>query len=123
MLLGNLLSNCKSARSTLSVAQKTLTTTNLDILATYKKREIMQKLLKTLHTIKQLKSTETKVQKLLADDNYSDAITLLLECKKIATENNQYKCVEALSQKIQDTILLTELQLDAAFNEVNISLL
>lgn len=78
----------------------------------------MRKLLKTLHTIKQLKSTDRQLQKLLTDDNYSEAITLLLQCKKVAGENRQYSCVEALLQKNQDTILLTELQLDAAFNDV-----
>lgn len=118
ILLGDLLSKCKSARSTLSSAQHNLTTNNLEILATYKKREIMHKLLKTLHTIKQLKSTDRQLQKLLADDNYSEAIQLLLECKKVAAEHRQYSCVEALSQKNQDTMLLTELQLDAAFNDV-----
>ena len=110
---------CKSARSCLSFARTNLTTTSLEILATYKKRETLQELLKTLHTIKKLKSTENNLQHLLADGNYSGAISLLLECRATAEEYSQYKCVEALSLKLQDTMMLTELQLDNVLNEVS----
>lgn len=45
---------CQKARSYLSFAQNKLTTSSLEILATYKKREILMELLQTLHQIKKL---------------------------------------------------------------------
>lgn len=117
-LLNESLLVCKNARSYLSFARKNLTTTSLEILATYKKRETLQDLLKTLHTIKKIKMTETHLQELLTDGNYSGAIEILLECKSAANEYAQYKCVESLSMKLQDTMMLTELQLDNVLNEV-----
>lgn len=109
---------CRSARSYLNFAKKNLTTTSLEILATYKKRETLQGLLETLHTIKKVKSYESQLQQLLNDGNYSGAISILLECKNLAEMYSQYHCVEALSLKLQDTIMLTELQLDNVLNEV-----
>lgn len=118
MLQSSLL-ECKKARSYLSCAKKNLTTTSLQILATYKKRETLHGLLETLYTLKKMKSTEMQLQKLLEMGDYSGAISLLLECKRLAAENGQYKCVESLSAKLQDILLLTELQLDTVLNEVS----
>lgn len=117
VMLQQSLLECKKARSYLSCARKNLTTTNLQILAMYKKREAMQEILQTLYKLKKLKSTEIQLQKLLDTQNYSGAISLLLECKRLATENSQYICVAALAQKLQDTLLMTELQLDTVLAE------
>lgn len=117
-ILQDSLLQCRKARSYLSCAKKYLATTNLHILATYKKREVMRDLLETLYKLRKLKSMEMQLQKLLHTENYSGAISLLLECKELAASNSQYKCVDALSQKLQDTLLLVELQLDNVLNEV-----
>lgn len=117
-MLQESLLECKKARSYLSCAKKNLTTTNLQILATYKKREVQQEILAILTKLKKLKSTEIQLQKLLDMNNYSGAISLLLECKRLADENRQFVCVEALSQKLQDIQLLVELQLDNVLGEV-----
>lgn len=117
-MLQQSLLECKKARSYLSCAKKNLTTTSLQILATYKKRETLHGLLETLYKLKKMKSTEIQLQKLLEIGDYSGAISLLLECKRLAAENDQYKCVESLSLKLQDVLLLTELQLDNVLNEV-----
>lgn len=109
----------RNARSNLSFARTNLTTTSLEILATYKKREILQDLVKTLHTIKRMKSTETQLQHLLSDGNYSAAIEILLECRMAVAKYEQFACVESLSLKLQDTMMLTELQLDNVLNEVS----
>lgn len=118
VMLQQSLLECKKARSYLSCARKNLTTTNLQILAMYKKREAMQEMLHTLYKFKKLKSTEIQLQKLLDLQNYSGAISLLLECKRLATENGQYVCVAALAQKLQDTLLMTELQLDTVLAHI-----
>lgn len=109
---------CQKARSYLSCARKNLATTNLQILATYKKREILQEILAVLQKLKKLKSTENQLQKLLDTNNYSGAISLLLECKRLAAENRQFVCVDALAQKLQDTQLLVELQLENVLGEM-----
>lgn len=118
VMLQESLLECKKARSYLSCARKNLTTTNLQILAMYKKREAMHEILQTLYKLKKLKSTEIQLQKLLETQNYSGAIALLLECKRLAYENSQYCCVAALSQKLQDTLLMTELQLDTVLADI-----
>lgn len=118
LLLQQSLLKCKKSRSYLSCARKNLTTTNLHILAMYRKREAMQDILHTLYKLKRLKSTEMQLQKLLDTRNYSGAIALLLECKRLAQENCQYMCVAALSHKLQDTLLMTELQLDTVLSGV-----
>lgn len=122
-ILQNSLLECRKARSYLSCAKKNLTTTSLQILATYKKRETLHGLLETLYKLKKMKSTELQLQKLLETGDYSGAISLLLECKKLVAENGQYKCVESLSLKLQDILLLTELQLDTVLNEVRSKLI
>lgn len=118
VMLQQSLLECKKARSYLSCARKNLTTTNLQILAMYKKREAMQEILRTLYKLKKLKSTEKQLQKLLDTQNYCGAISLLLECKRLAAENSQYVCVAALAQKLQDTLLMTELQLDTVLADI-----
>ncbi|KAI8118797.1 hypothetical protein FF38_10946 [Lucilia cuprina] len=109
---------CRKARSYLNYAKQNLTTTSLEILASYRKREILKELLNTLQAIKKLKSTDVEVQKLLSECNYSGAISLLLTCKDSASEFMQYNCVQSLNKKLQETLLLTEFQLDTVLNEM-----
>ncbi|XP_075155317.1 vacuolar protein sorting 50 [Haematobia irritans] len=109
---------CRKARSYLNYAKQNLTTTSLEILASYRKREILKELLNTLQAIKKLKSTDVEVQKLLTECNYSAAISLLLNCKDSAAEYNHLLCVESLNKKLKETLLLTEFQLDTVLNEM-----
>lgn len=118
LLLAASLDQCRTARSQLSAARTNLTINSLEILATYKKRDTLHGLLRTLHTIRRMRLTERRLQEMLASANYSGAIAMLLECRQIAAEHSQYQCVEALAAKLQDTMVLTELQLDAVLNEV-----
>lgn len=109
----------QKARSYLNFAKKQLTTTSLEILATYKKREVLTDLLEILRTLKNMKTTDQQLQTLLNAGNYSGAISILLQNKTQSEKYSQYKCVESLSQKLQDTLVLTEVQLDNALNEVS----
>ncbi|KAL5278409.1 CCDC132 family protein [Megaselia abdita] len=90
----------------------------MEILASYRKREVLMDILKTLNSIMQLKSTDTELQKLLGENNYAGAITLLLECRSSAEEYNEYLCVQSLNNKLQETLILTEFQLDTVLNEM-----
>lgn len=112
--------SCKKARSYINFAKKHLTTTSLEILATYKKRERMIDLLNTLRTLKSMKSTDQQITAVLSSGNYSSAISILLENKsKIQSEEFMaYMCIESLHRKLNDTLLMTELQLDNLLSEV-----
>ncbi|XP_016930475.2 syndetin [Drosophila suzukii] len=109
---------CQKARSYLNFARTNLTTTSLEILASYRKREVLKEVLDTLVAIKRLRTTDVEVQKLLADHNYSAAIALLLQCKSSAEAYMQFNCVQSLSKKLQETMLLMEFQLDTVLNEM-----
>ncbi|XP_017148549.1 syndetin [Drosophila miranda] len=109
---------CQKARSYLNFARTNLTTTSLEILASYRKREVLKEVLDTLMAIKKLRTTDVELQKLLADHNYSAAIALLLQCKSSAEGYMQYNCVQSLYKKLQETMLLMEFQLDTVLNEM-----
>ncbi|EDW09701.1 syndetin [Drosophila mojavensis] len=109
---------CQKARSYLNYARTNLTTTSLEILASYRKREVLKEVLDTLMAIKKLRTTDEELQKLLADHNYSAAIELLLQCQSSAAGFMQYNCVQSLHKKLQETMLLMEYQLDTVLNEM-----
>lgn len=112
------LSVCQHARSDLSHGQKSFTTASLGILSNYKKRKTIQDLLRSLNTIKTLLQTETRLVKLLNEGNFSDAISLLLECQQVALTYKHFQCVAALSRKLQDTLVMAEEQLDVALTKI-----
>ncbi|XP_017839897.1 syndetin [Drosophila busckii] len=109
---------CQKARSYLNYARTNLTTTSLEILASYRKREVLKEVLDTLLAIKKLRTTDEELQKLLADHNYSAAIALLLQCQSSAAAFMQYNCIASLHKKLQETMLLMEYQLDTVLNEM-----
>lgn len=65
-----------------------------------------------------MKTTDQQLQTLLNAGNYSGAISILLETKNQSEKYKQYQCIESLSQKLQDTFILTEVQLDNVLNEI-----
>ncbi|KAL0277277.1 UNVERIFIED_CONTAM: hypothetical protein PYX00_004621 [Menopon gallinae] len=68
--------------------------------------------------IKTLQKTNERLQELLDEENYSGAINLLLECQIVASNFSHFKCVAQLSNKLQDTLYMTEEQLDMALSKV-----
>lgn len=62
--------------------------------------------------------TDERLQELLLEENYPGAINLILECQIVASNFNHFKCVAQLSWKLQDTLYLTEEQLDIALSKV-----
>lgn len=59
----------------------------------------------------------------MIEENYPGAINLLLECQIVAANFNHFKCVAQLSWKLQDTLYMTEEQLDIALSKVSVSIL
>ncbi|KAH8297497.1 hypothetical protein KR044_013452 [Drosophila immigrans] len=109
---------CQKARSYLNYARTNLTTTSLEILASYRKREVIKEVLHTLLAIKKLRTTDEELQKLLAEHNYSAAIALLLQCQSSVADFMQFNCVQSLHKKLQETMVLMEYQLDTVLNEM-----
>lgn len=107
---------CQKARSYLNFAKQQLTTSSLEILAAYRKRELIVQLLKILNTLKSIKMTDQTFQRLIEAGTYSEAIKLLLLTKTQTEAYKQYTCIESFTQKIQDTLIMTEVQLDAVLN-------
>lgn len=65
------------------------------------------------------KATEERLQGMLADGHdLPGAIRLLLECRRNAAQMGEYRCVASLSQKLQDTLMMTEVNLDHQLNEM-----
>lgn len=108
----------KKSRSFLKEAKKHLTTTSLEILAAYKKRQQIQELLLTLRTLKNMKEIDQQLQELLNSGNYSGAISILLQNKNQSEKYSQFKCTESLTQKLQDTLDASEVQLDNVLSNI-----
>ena len=114
-ILTDAINICSSGRSKLDLAKKSLTYPNLNIISTYRRREIMISLAKEFFTIKTLLQTELTLNDLIMEDeDYAGAIRLCLECLKIISTLNHYKCVTDLGAKLNYTIQMTEERLDLA---------
>lgn len=65
------------------------------------------------------KAIDEHLQLMLADgQDLPEAITLLLSCRATAAQMSEYKCIESLAQKLQDTQMMTEVQLDKLLNDM-----
>ncbi|XP_055551222.1 syndetin [Wyeomyia smithii] len=117
-LLHDTIDICRAARTHLNSSKKLLTATNLEILAAYKKRQTLLNLLKTLNALKSMRSIDQRLQKKLSDADYGGAIAILLENKNLSERFQQYKCVESLAAKLQDTLMTSEIQLEGVLNEI-----
>jgi len=108
----------QKARSYLNFAKKHLTTSSLEILGAYKKRQTLVDVLEILKFLQELKSTNQNIEELLKVGNYSEAISLLLQNKNQSEKYSEYTCTESFKQKLQDTLDTTEIALDNALNGV-----
>lgn len=109
---------CQKARSYLTFAKKHLTTSSLEILAAYKKRQTLVDVLDILRFFQELKSTNQKVQNLLESGSHSEAISILLQNKNQSEKYIEYSCTESLKHKLQDTLDSVEISLDNALNGI-----
>lgn len=108
----------QKARSYLNYAKRHLTTSSLEILAAYKKRQTLIDLLEILKFFQELQSTNQKIQDLLLVGNYSEAISILLQNKNQSEKYSEYTCTESLKQKLQDSLDQVEVSLDNALNGI-----
>lgn len=108
----------QKARSYLSFAKKNLTTSSLEILAAYRKRQTLVDVLEILKFFQELKSTNQKIQDMLHAGNYSEAISILILNKHQSEKYSELTCTESLKQKLQETLDITEVSLDNALNRI-----
>ncbi|XP_048779720.2 syndetin-like isoform X2 [Ostrea edulis] len=108
---------CANGRSQLSVARNTFTAASLNMLASYRKRQQLVSLLKSLRTIKTLQRTDVRLRELMEEEDYCGAIQLCLECQKAASTYRHFTCISELNSKLQDTLVMIEEQIDVALSK------
>ena len=90
----------------------------MGILAAYKRRQRAAVLVKDLEIISTLQKTDARLQELLAEGNYPQAIRLLIEGQKAVETYKHFTAIRALSVKLQDTLEMAEESLDVALSKV-----
>lgn len=85
---------------------------SLGLLARYRRRQHLQEIVRSLKTVHTLAKLSLRVQELLSEQNYSAAIQLIVEGRKVAETYKHFTCVSQLSSKLQETIEIAEEQLD-----------
>lgn len=109
---------CTDGRRQLLKAKTDFTTASLGILASFRTREKLRNLLRSLRMIKTLQETDVRLRELIEEEDYPGAIQLILECQKASGAFRHYSCISELSSKLQDTLEMTEEQLDVALSKV-----
>jgi hypothetical protein len=64
--------------------------------------------------------TDVRLQELLSEGDYPSAIQLLLEVQQAVKTYNHFTAIKQLATKLQDTLELTEEQLDVALAKVSL---
>ncbi|KAK2585599.1 hypothetical protein KPH14_010228 [Odynerus spinipes] len=117
--LQDVLEICRIGREDLKVAKKQFTTAILGILANYKKRQVIEKLLKTVDSIKGLQRMGDQLEELLNAGNYPGAISLLLKCQRDAQTYKHFHCIADLNGKLQNILEHTERTLDDTLSKMS----
>ncbi|EEC05108.1 coiled-coil domain-containing protein, putative, partial [Ixodes scapularis] len=63
-----------------------------------------------------MQETDTRLRELLEEQDYPGAIQLGLACHRAASTFKHYQCISELSSKLQETLEMTEEQLDVALS-------
>ncbi|KAG7197018.1 hypothetical protein KM043_017553 [Ampulex compressa] len=116
--LQDVLKVCRRGRTDLKLAERQFTTASLGILANHQKRQIVEEILNNLNTIKTLQRTGDRLQELLTEKNYPNAISLLLECQSAAQTYKHFHCIAALNGKLQDILEQAEEALDNTLSKM-----
>lgn len=112
------LQTCRKAREHLRTASNHLTMSTFVILANFRKRQIIRSVLKCLELIRSLRSVESDVTELLNKKDFYSAIELILKSRKAAAAHKEYACITDLSNRLQDTLVLTEEKLDSVLSSL-----
>ncbi|KAG7298530.1 hypothetical protein JYU34_018170 [Plutella xylostella] len=116
--LDKTLATCREAREHLKTASDSLTVHPFVILANYRKRQIIKTVLKYLELLKDLRSVEKDATDLLNAKEYEAAIDLILKSLKSAAAHKEFTCIAELSNRLQDTLEMTEERLDSVLASI-----
>lgn len=117
-LLSEAIGTCRHGRVELKTAKSNLTISTFAILANFRKKQIVQGVLRNLNMIRNLRQAEEEVQNLMRNKEYEAAVRLVLAGQKAASDHKHFKCVAALTQRLQDTLDLAEEQLDVVLASI-----
>ena len=112
---------CTKARQCLDRSKVNFTCSSLGIVASYRRREILIGLLRSLKKIKTLQETDIRLRELLDQEDYSGAIHLYFECLEVVKSLKHFNSISELSNKLQDTLEMTEEQIDVALSKMCLS--
>uniref|UniRef100_A0A915PU62 Syndetin n=1 Tax=Setaria digitata TaxID=48799 RepID=A0A915PU62_9BILA len=84
----------------------------LEIIANYRSRIFLKKLLSSLKAIKMLYEVQFQIKDLVQEENFPAAITMCYEAQKATLKFNQFSCVKDLSAKFSETLEEIEIDLD-----------
>ena len=116
--LGRCLKFCAQSRGGLARASEEFTGSSLGLLAKYRRRLQTVSLLRDLSVIQTLQRTEERLQSFLEKEDFFKAISLLIECQKVAVDYGRFKVIRHLSLKFADAMEMTEEHLDVALAKV-----
>ncbi|EJW85892.1 hypothetical protein WUBG_03197 [Wuchereria bancrofti] len=92
----------------------------LEIIANYRNRVFLKKLLSSLEDIKTLYEVQFQIKDLVQEENFPAAINMCYEAQKATVTFNQFSCVKELSTKLHETLEEIEINLDNCLASITI---
>ena len=108
------LATCRAGRQGLARAQEQFVSCSLGILAGWRRRQQALQLISHLETIRTLSLTQARLQELLHEEDFGQAISVLLEAIKVSSTFGQFAAIQQLSSRLADRLVMAEEQLDLA---------
>lgn len=108
------------ARSYLNFAKRHLSTSNLEIIQAYKKRQTLLGLLDILLEIRLNTRKNSEIQSLLNNGKYSEAISHLLQNKNQSEKYDKFICTESLKRQVLVLLDHAEILLDKALLDITV---
>ncbi|VDK76141.1 unnamed protein product [Onchocerca ochengi] len=109
--LDNILSVIQNMRKKLGQA-KLESQNGLQIIANYRNRIFLKKLLSSLETIKTLYEVQFQIKDLIQEENFPAAINMCYEAQKATVTFSQFNCVKEISVKLCEALEDIENSLD-----------
>ncbi|KAK6100471.1 hypothetical protein QQG55_0790 [Brugia pahangi] len=92
----------------------------LEIIANYRNRIFLKKLLSSLEDIKTLYEVQFQIKDLVQEENFPAAINMCYEAQKATVTFNQFSCIKELSTKLHEALEEIEINLDNCLASITI---
>ncbi|CAG9540717.1 unnamed protein product [Cercopithifilaria johnstoni] len=117
--LDNILSAMQDMRKKLGQA-KLENQNGLEIIANYRNRIFLKKLLSSLESIKTLYEVQFQIKDLVQEENFPAAISMCYEAQKATVTFSRFNCVKELSTKLYEALEDIEINLDNCLASITI---